>query len=66
MTSEGWNKRQRVWRHNSFMGSARMMMAQCFAIGNSQTATPEAKETAGKISALAAQLAMQLKKRIDQ
>lgn len=63
--TQAWLKRQRVHRHNSFVGHARMMQAQCQAIIEATSTTDEAKDDARLIYAHAADLAHALKKRID-
>ena len=37
-------RKQEVWRHNSFLGHARMMQAQLAAILSAPTATKRAKQ----------------------
>jgi hypothetical protein len=44
-----WDRRQECWKHNSFLGHARMMQMNCQAILNSKTATEEAKAIAVRI-----------------
>lgn len=44
-----WHARQERWRHNSFLGHARMMRMQCIAILSSKTTTDEAKQIAVRI-----------------
>lgn len=60
--SEGWYKRQEIWRHNGYIGSAHMMMAQCNGILQSKTATTEAKKEAMTIYKAAERLAIALRK----
>lgn len=60
-----WAKRQAVWRHNGFLGSAKMMQAQCIAILKSTTATDEAKQIAVRIETDARLLADALRSRND-
>lgn len=63
--TKGWQKRQNVWRHNGFMGSAKMMQSQCAAIINSETTTPGTKYLAQQIQNLAFDLGRKLRVRID-
>lgn len=65
MMTVGWAKRQAVWRHNSFIGSAAMMKAQCQSILKSETATIESKELADQIYGLAVKLRISLKTRTE-
>lgn len=58
-----WQKRQAIWRHNGFLGSAAMMKKQCAGIINSQTATAKSKDLAEKILSLAIALEESLKER---
>ena len=61
--SPGVRRRREIWRHNGFLGSARMMQMQCGAIMCSQTATHEAKVRASEICAKARDLYELLKER---
>lgn len=63
---EGRERRLRAFKHNSFVGHARMMMAQANLIALSDTATEESKQIADQIVELAGKLARSLAKRIDQ
>lgn len=56
-------KRRAIWRHNGFLGSARMMQMQCQAIMCSPTATLEAKVRASEICAKARDLYELLRER---
>lgn len=58
-----WHKRQARWKHNSFLGHARMMQMQCKAILMSATATDEAKAIAVRIEQEAEMLADALRNR---
>lgn len=64
--TKAWLTRQQVWRHNSFLGHARMMEMQCINICSSKTATDEAKKIAAKIGKLATELGEALRTRRDQ
>lgn len=64
--ADAWEKRQKIWRHNGFRGSARMMQMQCRSILDSETANKASKETATKILRLASDLYESLKLRTDQ
>jgi hypothetical protein len=63
--SAAWLKRQSVWRHNGYIGSARMMEVQCNSIIDASTTTSEAKEIAVRIRADARLLRIALNERID-
>lgn len=63
--SEGWTKRQAIWRHNSFRGHAKMMQAQCRAIMDSKTTTADAKASAKQIYHLAVNMGLELQTRRD-
>lgn len=63
--SPGWHRKQRVWRHNSYMGHATMMLAHTHSIIESDTATADAKNIALQIRALAYQLREALRTRKD-
>lgn len=58
-----WHKRQARWKHNSFLGHARMMQVQCRIILCSTTATDEAKAIAVRIEQDAELLADALQNR---
>lgn len=58
--------RKKVWRHNSFFGHARMMLAQCESIIHSPTTSPDTKATAQRISSEVHVLIKNLKVRIDK
>ena len=62
---EGRERRLRAFRHNSFVGHARMMMMQAQNIATSDTTTEEAKEIAYEIAVLASSLAYKLATRVD-
>ncbi len=62
---EGRERRLRAFRHNSFVGHARMMQQQANAIACSDTTTEEAKEIAYEIAVLATKLERYLKTRVD-
>ena len=62
---EGRERRLRAFRHNSFVGHARMMQQQANAIANSNTTTEETKQIADQIYDLAGKLSRSLAKRID-
>ena len=62
---EGRERRLRAFRHNSFVGHARMMMMQAQNIAISDTTTKEAKEIAYEIAVLATKLQRYLKTRVD-
>lgn len=66
LTQEGWDFHQHVWRHNSFMGMAKMMLTNSNTILTSTSASAEAKAIAERIIPLARQLDAALRKeRID-
>lgn len=56
---------KRAWKHNSFFGHARMMISQCEGIIHSDSATPDAKDIARHIQAMARELTKALKERLD-
>ena len=62
---EGRERRLRAFRHNSFVGHARMMMMQAHNITISDTTTEETKLIADQIAELANKLARSLAKRVD-
>ena len=62
---EGRERRLRAFRHNSFVGHARMMMMQAQNIATSDTTTEETKQIADQIVELAVKLEQSLKTRID-
>lgn len=57
------NKRQLIWRHNSFLGHAAMIQKTSETILQSLTATDEAKALADQINALSYKLSRALKTR---
>ena len=62
---EGRERRLRAFRHNSFVGHARMMMKQAQNITISDTTTKETKQIAYLIAELASKLERSLKTRVD-
>jgi hypothetical protein len=62
---EGKERRLRAFKHNGYVGHARMMQMQTQAIMNADSATRESKEIAFEINQLAAKLAGSLKIRKD-
>lgn len=62
---EGRERRLRAFKHNSFMGHARMMMMQAQNILLSDTTTEETKQIADQIYDLAGKLSRSLAKRVD-
>ena len=62
---EGRERRLRAFRHNSFVGHARMMTMQAHNIAISDTTTKETKQIADQIANLAVKLERSLKTRID-
>ena len=62
---EGRERRLRAFRHNSFMGHARMMQMQLLAMCQSGTTTEETKQIAAQIAELASKLEQSLKTRVD-
>lgn len=58
-----WFQRMERWRHNSFLGSARMMQMQSLAIINADTTTDETRQIAQQINTLSAKLYDTLKVR---
>lgn len=63
--AEGKARRLRAFRHNSYMGHARMMRQQAISIQQSDTTTEESKEIASEIVKLSEKLAISLKTRED-
>lgn len=63
--SPGWHRKQRVWRHNSYMGHATLTSKNMQAIIDSDTTTLEAKALARQIQSLAGQLYVALSVRKD-
>ena len=62
---EGRERRLRAFKHNSFVGHARMMMMQAQNIATSDTTTEETKQIADQIYELADKLSRSLTKRVD-
>ena len=62
---EGRERRLRAFKHNSFVGHARMMMMQAQNIATSDTTTEETKQIADQIYELASKLERSLKTRVD-
>ena len=62
---EGRERRLRAFKHNSFVGHARMMMMQAQNITTSDTTTEETKQIADQIYELAGKLERSLAKRVD-
>ena len=62
---EGRERRLRAFKHNSFVGHARMMMMQAQNIATSDTTTEETKQIAYQIAELASKLERCLKTRVD-
>ena len=62
---EGRERRLRAFKHNSFVGHARMMMMQAQNIATSDTTTEETKQIAYQIAELASKLERRLKTRVD-
>ena len=62
---EGRERRLRAFKHNSFVGHARMMMMQAQNIATSDTTTEETKQIANQIYELAGKLERSLSKRVD-
>lgn len=58
-------QRQRVWRHNSFLGTAAMAYRGIGAMINADSLTPEARELAIRISQDCYALQHLLKTRVD-
>ena len=62
---EGRERRLRAFRHNSYVGHARMMTMQAHNIATSDTTTEETKQIADQIVELASKLERSLSKRVD-
>ena len=62
---EGRERRLRAFKHNSFVGHARMMTTQARNIYISDTTTKETKQIAYQIVELASKLERSLSKRVD-
>ena len=62
---EGRERRLRAFKHNSFVGHARMMMMQAHTIATSDTTTEETKQIADQIYDLAGKLSRSLANRVD-
>ena len=62
---EGRERRLRAFKHNSFVGHARMMMMQAQNIATSDTTTEDTKKIADQIAELAGRLSRSLAKRVD-
>lgn len=64
-SEEQVERRKRVWRHNSFIGHATMMQRQAQNMLEADSTSYLAKSIARRISELSADLAKELKTRID-
>ena len=62
---EGRERRLRAFKHNSYVGHARMMQMQAQNIATSDTTTEETKQIADQIHDLADKLARSLSKRVN-
>ena len=62
---EGRERRLRAFKHNSFVGHARMMTLQALNISISDTTTEDTKQIADQIAELAVKLERSLAKRVD-
>ena len=62
---EGRERRLRAFKHNSYVGHARMMQMQAQNIATSDTTTEETKQIAYQIAELASKLERSLKTRVD-
>lgn len=62
---EGRERRLRAFRHNSYVGHARMMTMQAHNIAISDTTTEDTKQIADQIAKLATKLERSLAKRVD-
>ena len=62
---EGRERRLRAFKHNSYVGHARMMQMQAHNIATSDTTTEETKQIADQIVELASKLERSLKTRVD-
>ena len=62
---EGRERRLRAFKHNSYMGHARMIQMQAHNIAISDTTTEETKQIADQIAELASKLERSLSKRVD-
>lgn len=65
MRKASTDQRNRIWRHNSFLGHATMIMRQANNIAYADSTNREAKVIANEIARLAEELLIQLKERID-
>lgn len=61
----GWIKRQRVWRHNSFVGHTFMMRQQLRSIIDAESTTAHTKQLARSMLGLVTSLQNSLQERID-
>ena len=62
---EGRERRLRAFKHNSFVGHARMMTMQAHNIAISDTTTEETKQIADQIAKMASKMEWSLKTRVD-
>lgn len=60
-TSPLWIKRQHIWKHNAFIGSAAMMRSQARIIAEASSTTVKAKELAEEIRMMAEDLEKELR-----
>ena len=65
LTYEEKQRRQRVWKHNSFFGHVAMGFSHMASIRYSSTTTDRAKELSDQIAELLGELQAELKTRID-
>ena len=60
---KAWEKRQKIWRHNSFLGHCRMAQMNMRTMAEAMTATDEAKKIAMRIYVELEKLSEELKTR---
>jgi hypothetical protein len=62
---KSWDQRQRIWRHNSFLGHAALMKRNAQNIFEADSTSRDARLIAKEIYRLASELKLALKERID-
>lgn len=64
-THKQWTQRQRVWRHNAYLGQVKRAELVAMSIIHSDSTTPLAKAMATTLHMTALALKKELKNRID-
>jgi hypothetical protein len=64
-TKKQWNQRQRVWRHNGFMGQVKRAEIAGLSVAAANSVTKRGQQIGRDIATLARLLQIELKTRID-